>query len=219
MSGQTPRQRAVTALGLAAAATLAALASVSCTAGGDDGDAARASGPPVVAPGKPGEDSKTLSPEQAKKARPGNRHNSADTAYVQNMITHHRQALRMTSLADRYATGKAVRRIADRISAAQKPEIDTMRAWLTRNGERQPSAGHHHEAMPGMATPEQLDALAAARKGAFDRLFLKLMITHHQGAVSMATDVLTQGNDVLVEEMATEVIAQQSSEIDRMRDM
>ena len=73
--------------------------------------------------------------------------------------------------------------------------------------------------MPGMATDAQLAQLRAAKGKAFDDLFLKLMITHHEGAVAMAVDALTDGNNIRVEEMANEVISQQTTEIDRMRKM
>jgi uncharacterized protein (DUF305 family) len=70
-----------------------------------------------------------------------------------------------------------------------------------------------------MATEQQLAELRAARGKAFDELFLKLMLTHHQGAITMATDALTQGKNVLVEEMANDIIAQQTAEMGRMRSM
>ena len=73
--------------------------------------------------------------------------------------------------------------------------------------------------MPGMATEAQLAELRAAKGAAFDELFLKLMVTHHEGAVTMAAEVLAQGNNVLVEEMANDVIAQQTAEINRMRSL
>ncbi|MGD9482572.1 DUF305 domain-containing protein [Streptomyces sp. TRM70308] len=76
---------------------------------------------------------------------------------------------------------------------------------------------HDHEAMPGMASPAQMAELRDAEGAAFDALFLTLMIAHHDGGVSMATDVLTEGNAVRVEELATEMAAQQSAEIERMR--
>lgn len=207
---------------VAAGFTLAVLTLASCTSADADDSSAKKSGPAVVAPGKPGEQAKTLSPDEAAKARPENAPNSADVSYVQKMITHHEQALEMTALAAKHAKAKAVRGIADRIDAAQGPEIDAMEGWLKRYGEpKTPKGepGHDHSAMPGMATGKQLDALGRARGADFDDLFLELMIAHHEGAVTMATDVLSQGNDVIVEEMANDVIAQQSSEIDRMRDM
>jgi uncharacterized protein (DUF305 family) len=45
------------------------------------------------------------------------------------------------------------------------------------------------------------------------------MITHHGGAITMATDAKAEGNNIQIEEMADDVIAQQTSEISRMREM
>lgn len=94
-----------------------------------------------------------------------------------------------------------------------------MEGWLETHGEKVTGGGHDHAAMPGMATEAQLKKLRAAEGKAFDQLFLTLMITHHEGAISMATDVKSGGNNVLIEEMADDVVAQQTSEISRMRAM
>ncbi|WWQ68864.1 DUF305 domain-containing protein [Streptomyces sp. Q6] len=199
----------------------AALGLTGCDAGGSDGaDSPASSGPSVIAPGKPGEAAETLSAKDAQ-ARGGDEGpNSADVRYAQMMIQHHEQALVMTELAPEQAESTQVKRLAERISAAQAPEIDTMRGWLKNHGRKESASGHSaHEAMPGMATEAQLKKLRAAHGKAFDALFLKLMITHHQGAVTMATEVKSDGNDVQVEEMADDVIAQQTTEISRMRDM
>ncbi|MFF2509316.1 DUF305 domain-containing protein [Streptomyces sp. NPDC058067] len=186
--------------------------------GGDANSRARP-GPSVIAPGKPGEGAETLSAKDAQKRRPDDSPNSADYAYAQMMIAHHTQALLMTELAPKRAESGQVKRLAERIAAAQGPEIGAMEGWLNSHGRERESGGHQHEAMPGMATEAQLRTLRAARGAAFDELFLKLMITHHQGAVTMATDVLSEGNNVQVEEMANDVVAQQTSEIGRMRKM
>ncbi|MFG3496332.1 DUF305 domain-containing protein [Streptomyces sp. NPDC047928] len=183
------------------------------------GAAAATGAPSVVAPGKPGEPARTLSPEEAAKALPDNTPNAADFMYTQMMIVHHGQALTMTGLAAERASSAQVKRLAERIAVAQKPEIDAMDGWLKTNGGPKKHGGHDHGTMPGMATEAQLAQLRAARGTAFDELFLKLMITHHEGAVTMATDVLSQGNNVQVEEMANDVIAQQTAEINRMRSM
>ncbi|MCM2579816.1 DUF305 domain-containing protein [Streptomyces meridianus] len=209
------RVRAVT---VATAAALAALVLGGCS--GDSGDSAAEGGPSVVAPGKPGEDARTLSADEARKAVGDDTPNSADVGYVRMMIVHHRQALVMTDLAAKHAESDRVSGLARRIAAAQGPEIKAMEGWLKRHGKLGGGPKEHdHGAMPGMATPRQLEALSDARGAKFDSLFLKLMITHHQGAVTMATDVLSQGNNVLVEEMANDVIAQQTSEISRMRSL
>ncbi|MGH3309898.1 MAG: DUF305 domain-containing protein [Streptomyces sp.] len=196
---------------------VAALALGGCQSAPDP--AAKADdGPSVVAPGKPGEAAETLSAKEAKKALSDDSPNSADTEYVQGMIHHHRQALVMTDLAKKHATSRPVRSIAARIAAAQGPEIQAMEGWLKSNDVPKGHAGHSGP-MPGMATEAQLEELKEARNRPFDTKFLKLMITHHQGAVTMASEVLSGGNNVTVEEMAGEVVAQQTSEINRMRKM
>jgi uncharacterized protein (DUF305 family) len=223
-----------------AAAAAVTLALTGCEPDGGRQDTGTGQGqdgrPAVIAPGRPGEAAKTLSAEEAAKAGDDDSPNAADRAYVTMMIEHHQQALVMTDLAPDRARSAKVRRIAERIAAAQGPEIEAMRGWQqTTGGPAGEGQGGHeghegHEGqggngrggtadMPGMATPKQLDALRAAKGTGFDALFLKLMIAHHRGAVSMATDVLARGNNVRVEEMATEVIAQQSSEIRRMRQL
>ncbi|MGW0685859.1 DUF305 domain-containing protein [Streptomyces sp. NPDC002754] len=208
----------------AALAAVSALALTGCDSGGSDeagGSNSRPSdGPSVIAPGKPGDAAETLSAKDAKQRGSDDTPNSADVTYAQMMIPHHEQALKMTRLAPKQAESEQVKGLAERITAAQGPEIETMRGWLQKYGRDTAPEGHHaHDAMPGMATEAQLKKLKAASGKAFDELFLKLMITHHQGAVTMATEVKSGGNNVQVEEMADDVIAQQTSEIERMRDM
>ncbi|GAA3368271.1 DUF305 domain-containing protein [Streptomyces sannanensis] len=206
---------------VAATAVGAVLALGACESGERAPAAAADNGAKVVAPGKPGEPAKILSAKEAAEAVPADTPNAADVMYTQMMITHHAQALEMTALAPKQAGSAKVKRLAERISAAQGPEIGAMRGWLAQHGESETMGGHehHHGAMPGMATEAQLGELRAAKGKAFDTLFLKLMITHHQGAITMATDVLGDGNNILVQEMANDVISQQSAEIHRMESM
>ncbi|MFJ8667551.1 DUF305 domain-containing protein [Streptomyces sp. NPDC093600] len=177
------------------------------------------SAPAVVAPGKPGEEARRISPEEAARLLPDDKPNAADFTYTQMMIVHHRQALTMTSLAPGRAESTQVKKVAERIAAAQQPEIGAMEGWLKNNGGPRPQGDHDHHSMPGMATEAQLAELRNAKGKAFDELFLRLMITHHEGAVTMAAQALSDGNNVLVEEMASDVIAQQTAEINRMRSM
>ncbi|MFI2435424.1 DUF305 domain-containing protein [Streptomyces sp. NPDC018693] len=202
------------------AAALGVLALVGCDTDADAGPKGT-TGPSVIVPGAPGEANRTLSAEEAEQQRADDdTPNGADVTYARMMITHHRQALEMTELAPAQAGSGDVKRLAARISAAQGPEIEAMRSWLTTHGEPETGGGHEqHATMPGMATEAQLAKLRAARGAAFDELFLSLMITHHQGAITMATDVKGQGNNTLIEEMADDVVAQQTSEIERMRQL
>ncbi|KMS75358.1 lipoprotein [Streptomyces viridochromogenes] len=203
----------------AALAALTALVLGGCDSGSDAKSAAEG-GPSVIAPGKPGESNRMLSAEEAARQRAeDDSPNSADVAYARMMIEHHSQALRMTELAPDRAESTKVRKLAERIAAAQGPEITAMKGWLKNNGKAEKGDGHEHASMPGMATEAQLTELGNAHGRAFDQLFLTLMITHHNGAITMATDVKGQGNNIRIEEMADEVVAQQTSEITRMREM
>jgi uncharacterized protein (DUF305 family) len=212
------RRASLVAAGLSAVAVLG----LGGCDSGPDGKPSAANGPSVIVPGGPGEGNRTLSAEEAARQRAeDDSPNSADVSYARMMIEHHSQAMEMTGLAPQRAESEKVRRLAERIAAAQGPEIKAMQGWLETYGEATKAGGHEHEhgAMPGMATEAQLRKLHAARGKAFDRLFLTLMITHHEGAITMATDVKAQGNNIRIEEMADDVIAQQTSEITRMRTM
>lgn len=215
-------------VGAALALACAGMGLAGCTADDTKDDEA---GPSVIAPGKPGEENRTLSPEEARSSAPNQKPNDADYSYMQDMILHHAQAIEMTDLAEKKAVAKQVKGIASRIADSQGPEIDAMNRWLKQHG-REPvdisgkNGGGHgehgemdHGAMPGMASAEQMEELASARGAKFDQLFLKLMITHHQGALTMARELQTKGMDVRVQEMADEVIATQSAEIGKMREM
>lgn len=206
-------------LAMAALVALAVLGLTGCDSGSDTKSPA-ASGPSVIVPGEPGEQNRTLSAAEAAEQRAeDDSPNSADVAYARMMIQHHSQALEMTGLAPDRAESAKLKRLAERIAAAQGPEIAAMRDWLTSYGKDERPEGHDHATMPGMATEAQLKKLGAARGKAFDELFLTLMITHHEGAITMATDVKGQGNNIRIEEMADDVVAQQTSEIARMRAM
>lgn len=204
---------------LVSAAFLMALALAGCDSA-TDAKSRVSGGPSVIAPGLPGEPNRTLSAQDAASERADDdTPNSADVAYARMMIEHHAQALTMTQLVPDRARSADLKRLALRISAAQGPEIQAMKGWLTAHGRKTAGGAHEHTAMPGMATEAQLTELRAARGTAFDALFLTLMITHHEGALTMAADVKAQGNNVQIEEMADDVIAQQTSEITRMRAM
>ncbi|WP_326594716.1 DUF305 domain-containing protein [Streptomyces sp. NBC_01803] len=219
----TDRRRLRTGTALAALAALALVGGCTGASGSDDGAGADRT-PPVIAPGAPGEAAETLSPEEAAErgAREGEP-TAEDFAFMRMMAEHHGQALVMTELAGRHAEDEAVLRLSERVTAEQGPEIDAMNAWLTRNAGAAADDGGHgtHDGgeMPGMATEEQLAELSAARGEEFDALFLDLMIAHHEGAVTMAAEVLTGAGDVTVQQMANDMIAAQSVEIGRMEEL
>jgi len=210
---------------VAAAVTVAAgVAAAFAIAGGSGGSGDGPSDEAVrtVQPGAPGEGGRELSDEDVAGIDPPE-HTAADTAFMQNMLVHHTQALEMAALVGERTDSEDLPQLAGRITASQESEITLIEQWLTDRDEAVPHASDlaGHAGMPGMATPEQLLQLGAARGPAFDALFLELMIAHHHGALTMVDDLYDAGGGVepAVDGFAREVEADQTIEILRMTDM
>ena len=152
---------------------------------------------------------------------------AADIAFAQAMIPHHEQALEMSEIALASGAGPAVADLAREIRRAQDPEIILMRQWLKDWGAQEaphgadPSAAveddGHDELMPGMMSADEMLVLAQATGRDLDRMWLEMMIAHHEGAIEMAEQVLATTDDLEVEALAQAVVDGQSGEIDRMR--
>ncbi|MEV4709447.1 DUF305 domain-containing protein [Actinoplanes sp. NPDC049316] len=218
------RQRTV-ALAAAAVAVLGAGGAALAARSGDDRSAAApravvSSGPPqrVILPGRPG-DPATVTDSDKVRAPDGSTYNSVDVTFVQMMVVHHEQAVAMAGLAPERAADTRLRALAQRIGAAQTPEIAWMRAWL--RDRRQPASdpAHDHATMPGMQSDAGLTALAGLRGADFDRRFVAMMTAHHRGAITMAGDVLAGGTDQQLYEFANEMAVEQGSEIRRMQQL
>jgi uncharacterized protein (DUF305 family) len=175
-------------------------------------------GSSVVVPGRPGESAAVRPAHEVRDAAPP-QYNSLDVWFVRMMIPHHQQALEMAQLAPARAAGPGIKAIADRIRGAQGPEIGMLRGWLSSRGLSAEVPGHDHGTMRGMQSPEAVRRLADARGADFDRLFVRMMSEHHQGAVTMATDLLGVGADQQLNEFANSVATEQAVEIDRMREL
>ncbi|MFL6721558.1 MAG: DUF305 domain-containing protein [Sphingomonas sp.] len=192
---------------------------------------------PIVHPGPPGQPATTLSPQQAIQIA-DTRFSPDDVRFMQDMIVHHQQAVDMAALVRDRTNRQALVDAARRINASQADEIAFMRKWLSDRGQSAPTpaampnmAMHAMPAMAptsgmngnysamGMATPSQMAQMAAAKGPAFDRLFLERMITHHEGAVTMAEALLKRSGsaaDPVLFEFVNDVINEQKAEIRRM---
>ena len=200
---------------------------------------ADAAKPVVVQPGPPGTPSKTL-PSSTRASLPPR--SSADVEFMQGMIMHHEQAVEMTAMISSHTQNKDLRTLGARISSSQSDEIKFMKRWLAARGESvpnpmsdMPSANmpdedmpgmemHHHAMalMPGMLTPEQMEALRKAKGADFDHLFLVGMIQHHNGALTMVKDLFDiagAGQDAEIFNFATDADNTQRAEIKIMQSM
>ncbi|MEU8247189.1 DUF305 domain-containing protein [Nonomuraea sp. NPDC048916] len=171
---------------------------------------------PVIVPQGPGSPARTATPGE-RIGQGVTKPEAADVRFAEGMIPHHRQALEMTGLVAERTTTPGIRRFAEQIAVAQRPEITLMSSWLSALGRPVPADHAHGPAGSGMATLEEMNALRAARGTAFDRMFLELMIRHHEGALKMAGEQLADGRDQAMRMLARDVYSGQSIEIARMR--
>jgi len=208
---------------LLATGALACLLSLSVSA-----QQAEPATPVVVQPGAPGQPTRTLPPSTRATLPP---YSPADVQFMQHMIMHHAQAVEMTALIESHTQNARLRTLGERISRSQSDEISFMKRWLMTRGEPVSPAmpempgmdmSSHQMLMPGMLTPKQMDALRKAKGEEFDELFLKGMIQHHNGALSMVKDLFDSagaGQDAELFNFATDVDSGQRAEIKVMQTM
>jgi uncharacterized protein (DUF305 family) len=153
----------------------------------------------------------------------------ADVEFMQGMIGHHTQAIEMVKLLKSRTTRDDMKLLGLRIEVSQADEIKMMRTWLADRQESVPGDSDYRmmmsmpgHAMPGMLTQKEMDQLAAAKGAEFDRLFLEYMIKHHEGALTMVERLMAEpgaGQESSIFAFASDVTADQSTEIKRMRAM
>jgi uncharacterized protein (DUF305 family) len=156
----------------------------------------------------------------------------ADIEFMQGMIMHHAQAVEMTALIQSHTQNSEIRTLGARISLSQSDEMKFMKRWLLARGQPDSMAmpgmpdmamnGNPMRPMPGMLTPQQMDALGHASGAAFDHLFLTGMIQHHNGALVMVKDLFDNpgaGQDAELFDFATDADNTQRAEIKIMQNM
>lgn len=162
----------------------------------------------------------------------------ADVDFMTGMIGHHAQALIISRLVPENGASREVQTLASRIINAQKDEIATMQQWLRDRNQPVPQIeieglnltidgmGHHHHSghmnMPGMLSQDQLDELSNTHDSDFNKLFLRYMIEHHAGAVTMVETLFSTDGAAQEEEafrLASDIQVDQITEIERMQQM
>lgn len=189
--------------------------------------------PVIVKPGAPGQPTTTVATPPARSVA---KSTAADTTFMQGMIHHHAQAIEMVELLKKNTTRKDMKMLGLKIEVSQNDEMKMMRNWLKDRGEEVPMDHGHGQMMlmgggtaagmmapmPGMLTEKQMAALAAAKGPAFDQLFLKGMIQHHIGALTMVEELFATpgaGQESIIFDFATHVDSDQRMDISRMRVM
>ncbi len=165
--------------------------------------------------------------------------NGPEAGFARDMQVHHTQGVQLALIVRDATDDPEIRTMAYDIATTQAQQSGQMYGWLATWGlpqysnaapmawmptsmEGSQSAASPPPAdgtMPGLATPEQIAALADSSGVEAERLFLELMITHHLGAVEMAQGVLGLTDNPVVTTLAQSILASQQAEIDTMRKM
>ncbi len=158
-------------------------------------------------------------------------HNTDDMTFVQQMIPHHTEALNMAKLVSSRSTNAKVVDLASRIEKGQDPEIQKMQGWLGSWGASMPGMstgsmpgmsdgsmpGMSGGSMPGMMSDADMKMLEQAKGAEFDKMWLDMMVKHHQGAVEMAKTELGKGASAEAKALAQSIIDAQQAEITEMQ--
>ncbi|MCK6210167.1 DUF305 domain-containing protein [Georgenia sp. EYE_87] len=160
---------------------------------------------------------------------------SVDVGFARDMQDHHGQAVQMATLVRDRTDDEAIRSIALDITLTQQHQAGQMFAWLEEWGLPQSSTeppmlwmadhGDHADAvaqgglMPGMATQAELNQLAAASGEDAERLFLTLMIEHHEAGVDMAEYAVDDAKEDVVTHLAATIVQSQSAELTVLQDL
>ena len=177
------------------------------------------SAPVIIQPGVPGEASKIIDADIAIKIADTS-HTHDDVMFMQQMIPHHKQAIVLSNLAPERTNSDVILELAKKIETSQKDEIVFMQSWLEdRDENHKHSMTNSHMQMMGMATPDQINELSKSEGVSFDELFLRLMITHHEGAIKMVDRLKDQPGsayDQVLNDFVSDLDNDQSVEIERM---
>ena len=175
----------------------------------------------IIQPGAPGKPSIILNQEEATNIA-NSSYTKADVNFLKGMIVHHDQAVLMSRLAEDRTNNKTIVDLAKRIESSQIDEINFMQSWLKERDENasHDHLNHHmHMKMMGMASEKQLKDLKNSKSTKFDRLFLSLMIAHHDGALEMVKDLKKypgSAYDPILNEFVSDLVNDQGVEIERM---
>lgn len=148
-------------------------------------------------------------------------HNPADVAFARNMLPHHQQGVELAAMVPGHTLNPDLRVIATHIRADQQAEIHTLNLLLAKWHE--PPEPHHADGagpngmtMAGMVDQSTMNRLVSLDGAAFDTLWATSMISHHQGAITMAQNEIAHGQSADAIHVATLIVEAQQREISIM---
>lgn len=146
----------------------------------------------------------------------GETYNEADISFLHSMTAHHEQAIEMAEMVEGATDRPELIELADNVIESQTAEIDQIRGMLEEAGE-DPDMNMDMDmgGSTGMSA-EEMEELSTLEGEEFDDMFSEMMIRHHSEAISMANDVLEEGENEGVAALAQGIIDEQRAEIDQL---
>ena len=148
---------------------------------------------------------------------------SVDVGFLRDMSDHHDQAVQLALLQLASGESEVLRGFAVDTIASQRYEIGLMEARLRDWGVGRGTVPRQAmgwmgmstpvNAMPGMATRDELTELAQLRGVDADRLFIRLMKAHHEGGIHMAENAMRHAETEVVRDLAENIAKVQRLEI------
>ncbi|MUL64121.1 DUF305 domain-containing protein [Mycobacterium sp. CBMA 234] len=197
-------------LAIAGTAAAAAIALAACSPPNEHASTMPATSSPMSGHNMPGMSGTSTAPAA--------NFNDADVMFLDMMYPHHAQAVEMAKLVPARTLNQQVKDLAAAIEKAQAPEMQQMTTLLAGFGKPAPSATMSHS-MPGLMTPQQMTELTGLTGAPFDKMWLQMMVEHHQGAITMANDELKNGTNPDAKGMAQAIVTAQQAEIATMNGM
>jgi uncharacterized protein (DUF305 family) len=146
--------------------------------------------------------------------------------FLDAMIPHHQGAVEMAQEVLAKSQRPEMKKLAEDIIAAQNREIEQMKQWRKAwypKADSKPMAWHAQMGHMMAMSPEQMQAMMmkgdlGAADAEFDLRFLNAMIPHHEGAITMAKDVLSKSKRPEIKKLAQDILTSQQKEIDQMKE-
>jgi len=141
-----------------------------------------------------------------------------DLQFIDAMVAHHQAAIDMSLPADTNALRPELRDFARRVVEDQSREVELMKGWRRQWYPGKPQVPTIM-VMPGMRTSlkgMESDHMKALKGAEYDRMYVAMMIPHHEGAVAMAREALARSQRPEIRELAQRIIDAQQREIEMM---
>lgn len=134
-----------------------------------------------------------------------------DPHFLDMMIEHHKDGIKMTEMAQKKAESKEIKELAQKIASDQKKELNQMQQWR----EKYSSASQSDEMVPKMDMSE----LQNAEGKEFDKKFAEMMAKHHEDGIKMSQEAIPMLENKQIKQFAQNSVKNQTREVKQLHSL